>query len=561
MANQQIHELPNLDPERFSPAQDNFIIQKDTVPAGDPNATDGGRTYRGKLSRLIADPTVNLPGSTSWKWNFLDKQQFPIGATIVGYNKVNYNLKAFSDLPNDIKTEEIQTSSDIGYPKLKNISFIRDIKGNPTGIPKTAKSLLCVAFLHNCDLYLAGARKKALISSSKILGWDDRRFAHKRSGAGIVEGWNAYPVEQVFTVDNIALPSESDSKNIAYPEENTLSFELKFRLGKAGHVRFGGSGSGSERQRRGAWDTIKSYASKVGQAFGITSAPQTVNTQTNVDASVRNANLHQMDPRLLAALETTAYGQDGGSLVSSSIPDGFTLTELPMGSGGNLASEDILSAAGITVGNNSSDRAFLDSLRANGNFDVGITTVEIDGKPNTTLSAFREAVTTDLKENLGDIYTVVDKIVFGLLPNIQLGDQTIGVDFLGGQDYASQIGRAIIGKNGENLSSILSFPKTENESDKSLIQKFIESPYTTTGNLIGGLLGEIPILGDFIAPIFSTATGFELLRQQQLMASLIRDPGFFNEYIVGEREAILELHQKTTVAGWELFYIKVLAWN
>ena len=118
MANQQIHELPNLDPERFSPAQDNFIIQKDTVPAGDPNATDGGRTYRGKLSRLIADPTVNLPGSTSWKWNFLDKQQFPIGATIVGYNKVNYNLKAFSDLPNDIKTEEIQTSSDIGYPKL-----------------------------------------------------------------------------------------------------------------------------------------------------------------------------------------------------------------------------------------------------------------------------------------------------------------------------------------------------------------------------------------------------------------------------------------------------------
>ena len=555
MANQQIHELPNLDPERFSPAQDNFIIQKDTVPAGDPNATDGGRTYRGKLSRLIADPTVNLPGSTSWKWNFLDKQQFPIGATIVGYNKVNYNLKAFSDLPHDIKTEELRTSSDIGYPKLKNISFIRDIKGNPTGIPKTAKSLLCVAFLHNCDLYLAGARKKALISSSKILGWDDRSFAHKRSGAGIVEGWNAYPVEQVFTVDNIALPSESDSKNIVYPEENTLSFELKFRLGKAGHVRFGGSGSGTRQRRNFIVDTGKA----IGKFFGIGDSKQQVNQPTNVDASQRT-NYHQHNHETLEALlAQTQYGQDLS--LESSMFDGLTLAEVGINEGGNLTGEEFLSAAGITVGNNSTNQAFMDTIRANGNFDIGITTVEVDGKPNTALSAFREAVTADLKENLGDVYTTVDKIVFGLLPNIELGDQTIGVDFLGGQDYASQIGRAIIGKNGENLSSILSFPKTENESDKSLIQKFIEAPYTTTGNLIGSILGEIPILGDFIAPIFTTSTGFELIRQQQLMASLIKDPSFFNEYIVHNREAILQLHQKTTIAGWELFYIKVLAWN
>lgn len=554
MANQQIHELPSLDPERFSPAQDNFIIQKDTVPAGDPNATDGGRTYRGKLSRLIADPTVNLPGSTSWKWNFLDKQQFPIGATIVGYNKVNYNLKAFSDLPNDIKTEELRTSSDIGYPKLKNISFIRDIKGNPTGIPKTAKSLLCVAFLHNCDLYLAGARKKALISSSKILGWDDRSFAHKRSGAGIVEGWNAYPVEQVFTVDNIALPSESDSKNIVYPEENTLSFELRFRLGKAGHVRFGGSGSGTRQRRNIFLDTV----AEIGKVFGIGNSEQ-VNQPTNVDASQRT-NYHQMNHETLEALLVeTQYGQDLS--LESSMFDGLTMAEIGINEGGGLAGEEVLSAAGITMGNNITDQAFMDTIRANGHFDIGITTVEVDDKPNTALSAFREAVTADLKESLGDAYTVVDKIVFGLLPNIQLGDQTIGVDFLGGQDYASQIGRAIIGTNGENLSSILSFPKTENESDKSLIQKFIESPYTTTGNLIGSILGEIPILGDFIAPIFTTSSGFELIRQQQLMASLIKDPSFFNEYVLHNREAILQLHQKTTIAGWELFYIKVLAWN
>ena len=560
MANQQIHELPDLDPERFSPAQDNFIIQKDTVPAGDPNATDGGRTYRGKLSRLIADPTVNLPGSTSWKWNFLDKQQFPIGATIVGYNKVNYNLKAFSDLPNDIKTEEIQTSSDIGYPKLKNISFIRDIKGNPTGIPKTAKSLLCVAFLHNCDLYLAGARKKSLISSSKILGWDDRSFAHKRSGAGIVEGWNAYPVEQVFTVDNITLPSENDSKNIVYPEENTLSFELKFRLGKAGHVRFGGSGS----QRRGGFvDGVKSvWNSTFGQIPGLSiGQQQAVNRQqSSYNPSVsQSSNLNQLSPDVQKLLLDRGFLQEGSSSV---IPEGGTLIELPMGQGGgNLSTEDILAQQGIFVGSSQSNRAFLEQIGYNGNLSLGVVTTEIDGKPSTPLSAFREAVTTDLKANLGDAYTVLDKIAFGILPNIQLGDQTIGVDFLGGQDYASQIGRAIVGKSGENLSSILSFPKTENESDKSLIQKFIESPFTTTGNLIGAALGEIPILGDFIAPIFSTATGFELVRQQQLMASLIKDPSFFNEYILNNREAILQLHQKTTVTGWELFYIKVLDWS
>ena len=47
------------------------------------------------------------------------------------------------------------------------------------------------------------------------------------------------------------------------------------------------------------------------------------------------------------------------------------------------------------------------------------------------------------------------------------------------------------------------------------------------------------------------------------MAQLVRDPSFFNEYIAGfgRQRSGIQLYTDTKVAGWELFYIQILAWN
>ena len=182
MPNKQIHDLPPMDIEEFRPARDNFIVQK-------PN----GMTTRSDIGNMIDDPSVNLPGSTNWNWNFLDKP-----ATIVPYHKIDYGLPAFDDLPLTAQEKDIPTSSSIGYPNLKNISYEYDaITKKPTGIPKNAKSLMCVAFLSNCDLHLIGPRTTPLISSQRLPPF-------YTDGIGGTSGWNSKPIEGIFIVDNIS---------------------------------------------------------------------------------------------------------------------------------------------------------------------------------------------------------------------------------------------------------------------------------------------------------------------------------------------------------------------
>ena len=230
MPNKQIHDLPPMDIEEFRPARDNFIVQK-------PN----GMTTRSDIGNMIDDPSVNLPGSTNWNWNFLDKP-----ATIVPYHKIDYGLPAFDDLPLTAQEKDIPTSSSIGYPNLKNISYEYDaITKKPTGIPKNAKSLMCVAFLSNCDLHLIGPRTTPLISSQRLPPF-------YTDGIGGTSGWNSKPIEGIFIVDNISRPKSSNvnqntpDKTIEYMDPNTLSFELQFRLGTSGWVSFGGSYSLSQ---------------------------------------------------------------------------------------------------------------------------------------------------------------------------------------------------------------------------------------------------------------------------------------------------------------------------
>lgn len=217
MPNKQIHDLSPMNTEEFRPARDNFIVQK-------PN----GMTTRSDIGNMIDDPSVNLPGSTNWNWNFLDKP-----ATIVPYHKIDYGLAAFNDLDPNTKESDVPTSSTIGYPNLKNISYEYDaITKKPTGIPKNAKSLMCIAFLNNCDLHLIGPRTSPLVSSQKLPTY---------------HGFNSLPAEGIFIIDNISRPRNSEvnqntpDKAIESMNPNTLSFELKFRLGDVSWVAFGGS--------------------------------------------------------------------------------------------------------------------------------------------------------------------------------------------------------------------------------------------------------------------------------------------------------------------------------
>jgi hypothetical protein len=220
MANKQIHELPPMGTKAFRPARDNFIAQK-----------PGGRTVRASIAKMIDDPSVDLPGSTDWNWNWLDKP-----ATIAPYSKVDYSMSSFSKVDYEEVEENLPNSTDIGYPNLLNLSYEYDaITRMPTGIPKNAKSLMCVAFLNNCDLHLIGSRTKPVVSSQRLPDVDR-----------ITYGWNSNPVETVFVVNNVSRPenykiNQNSGEQIRYMQPNKLSFELKFRLAQTGAVQFGGS--------------------------------------------------------------------------------------------------------------------------------------------------------------------------------------------------------------------------------------------------------------------------------------------------------------------------------
>ena len=409
MPNKQISDLPPLDSEVFRPARDNFIVQK-------PN----GMTTRSDIGNMIDDPSINLPGSTNWNWNFLDKP-----ATIVPYHKIDYGLPAFNDLSPNAVESDVPTSSAIGYPSMKNVSYEYDaITRKPTGIPKNAKSLMCIAFLNNCDLYLIGPRASPLVASQKLPTY---------------HGFNSLPVEGIFIVDNISRPRNSEvnqnteGKTIEYMEPNTLSFELRFRLGNTSWVSFGGSYS------------------------------------------------------LLSDLKSA------GASVLKTLKGGLSYA-------GNLAAQAV---------------------------------------------------------------TGLDRAI-GFLPNGSIGGVEWGVDFR--DSYAGQALNELGGIVDQTYAAFGSGSKNIDAPSSDLVNKLKEIAsypadlFKSASDTLAKGIEKIPIIGAIIAPLIGTREGMDLVNDRIAMARILNDPRLFYEYFI-HREVILETNTQKAVAGWELFYIKVIAWN
>lgn len=419
MANKQINELPPIDAKAFRPAQDNFIAQK-----------PDGKTARASIGKMIDDPSVDLPGSTDWNWNWLDTP-----ATIAPYHKIEYSFPAFSNIDLAATEEDLPSSIETGYPKLLNLSYEYDaVTRKPTGIPKTAKSLMCVAFLNNCDLNLIGSRNRPVVTSQRLRHTDILTY-----------GWNSNPVETVFIVDNVSRPKDftinqnTPDKNIQYMEPNTLSFELKYRLAKTGYVQFGGSYILGDLSR-GFSSIVKGFA-------------------------------------------------EGGK---------------------RIASGDISGGLGAIA---------------------------------------------------RGVYTGVDHGTLGALPNLNIAGHTIGVDV---KDTAlgqvlnsfSEIANVYQSEGAKSLD-ITNNPITEGLSSLFSLPTDL---FSKASDALGELIGKIPIIGPVIEPLLSTREGFQLVLDQALMAKLLSDPGFFYDTFI-DRTPIVETSYIKEIAGWELFYIKILAWN
>lgn len=443
MADKQIHQLPTIsEDDPFEPGRDNFVVQKKDQT-----------TSRATIMEMINDPSVNLPGSRNWNWNWLEEP-----ATIVNYHKINYGLPAFSEqVDKNLAEDQLPTSDDIGYPALQNIAFSQDIStGKPTNIPKTVRSLMCVAFVSNCDLYLHGPRSKAVVASERITSFDSKYRS----------GWNSRPVESVFVINNISFPRDDQEMNdIKYSAKNRLSFQLRFRLG------------------------VESFV---------------YHSSRSSDPSSRSSD--------------HSYFQDPRNLDGSSF--------------------------------NPESMSFM-----NGQGNIG---------GNRGVIAQGQAIYQNVKAGLSDLADGALKIITAPFTYIKDGaiafDNATGNLFTGTAEYLRDQYRAgktaLIGVRDTIINTVV--PEKWQESVKEFS---ISEAITGVGNYLGGLAGEyIPFVGKPIEGLLSTRTGTELSEDMQLMGELFNDAFFQMEYFLpqGTRQ---EVRPVTSIAGWELFYIKILAWN
>jgi len=449
MSNKQIHQLPTIsEDDPFEPGRDNFVVQK-------KNQT----TSRATIMEMINDPSVNLPGSKNWNWNWLEEP-----ATIVNYHKINYGLPAFSEqVDKNLAEDQLPTSDDIGYPALQNIAFSQDIStGKPTNIPKTVRSLMCVAFVSNCDLYLHGPRSKAVVASERITSFDSKYRS----------GWNSRPVESVFVINNISFPRDNQEMNdIRYSAKNRLSFQLRFRLG------------------------VESFVYHSSRSVSNELAPFNVVARQGLTDAERNA------------LRITGQGR-------------FE----------NL----------ISQGNISGNRGRL----TNG----------------STSGGFAQGVKVGLSDLIDDALDIITTPFSYIKDGALFIDDATGNLFTGTAEYLRDQYRAgktaLIGVRDTVINTVVPDKWQERVKEFS-----ISEAITGVGNYLGGLAGEyIPFVGKPIEGLLSTRTGTELSEDMQLMGELFNDPFFQMEYFLpqGSRQ---EVRPVTSIAGWELFYIKILAWN
>ena len=218
----QIHDLPEQSSEDFSPSQDLFLVHKNSE-----NEAQKG-TYKSSFADLIDHQNIHLPGSTDWEWNFLDE---PV--TVVPYIKgdLGINPGSVDGFQNALDVPVWSSDSRWGGrwdPLLSNINFSeksKNAQGIPS-IPKTAKNFLMVAFTRNCDLHLGGPKGRVLIHSPEdeytpVL--NHRLYAlpnGKIQSLGpqpYARGWTSKAVEKMFIVNDVKYPAY----NLQYPSGKT----------------------------------------------------------------------------------------------------------------------------------------------------------------------------------------------------------------------------------------------------------------------------------------------------------------------------------------------------
>ena len=222
MSNKQINELDQLDHQTYRPAEDNLIIQQ-----------KDGQTFRGNMQDVINTQATDLPGSIGWDWNFLDTPQ-----DLVGYMFWDPDSTKIEDRTANspvIARRTNSSHSDWGndFRGLQNINWTKNINGESTGIPKSAKTLLCSAALNNCDLYAQFPQDEIFVmGQTTSFGSGNPQsyvwgFVNKSRVGNVTEG--------VFSIDTKPKPSNLNVKQDLEFNSYPLSFRLGFGTARASY--------------------------------------------------------------------------------------------------------------------------------------------------------------------------------------------------------------------------------------------------------------------------------------------------------------------------------------
>ena len=228
MSDQQIHELPELDPADFEPSVDKFIMQSDS--------TEDLGTYSATFSNMINQGSAELPGSTDWQWNFLSSPVV-IQDYLFGPNEEVTSNKArqspFTPDPIDI--------TDIPIPST-------DQNNSLTSLPVTAQNFLCVAAIRNASLSFWAPRGQVLISTpeavrkSTILNRETARSYGSWRASSLDNAYEGPVKESIFVVENISWIRDSkidinSAEEPVYRDSGKLHFSIQPRTSKILSIR------------------------------------------------------------------------------------------------------------------------------------------------------------------------------------------------------------------------------------------------------------------------------------------------------------------------------------
>lgn len=228
MSDQQIHELPELDPADFEPSVDKFIMQSDS--------TQDRGTYSATFSNMINQGSAELPGSTDWQWNFLSSP-VTVQDYLFGPNEKIGGNKSRSR-PFTPETIEL---TDIPIPATNE-------NDSTASLPATAQNFLCVAAIRNASLSFWAPRGQVLISNPEpvsvfqVIDRDTARFYGSVAAISLDDAFSGPVKESLFVVENISWIRDSkidinSAEEPAYRSAGKLHFSIQPRTSKLLNVR------------------------------------------------------------------------------------------------------------------------------------------------------------------------------------------------------------------------------------------------------------------------------------------------------------------------------------